>query len=217
MRTGSTGCLPYSPPWTGPSPSNARMNSAASSKHSPNDSRTPPGEDRLYERSTSWPRQLAPPMPEGTSGKAVRAFETHGMFGNAVERQVTTRSLQKALAPIRKQIRKAAGQLRGLQGRGRPLIVVLDNPGARPMPFASPRMVLSAMYGDLTLQASIEPDGALGEFHAIAGRNGRRTSARSRLSAARTTRPGGPPGGSARTATNSAPPTARMPTGERRR
>jgi len=51
-------------------------------------------------------------------------------------------------------------------------VVVLDNPGGRPIPFDSPHLVLSAMYGDLTLQAPVEPGGALGEFRAVAGRNG---------------------------------------------
>lgn len=103
----------------------------------------------------------------------VKAFETYGMFENAVPGQMMTRSLEDALAPIRKKIKDAAGQLRGLQGRGWPLVVVLDNPGGRPIPFDSAHMILSAMYGDLTLEAPVDPEGALGDFRAVAGRNGK--------------------------------------------
>ncbi|MFI5748993.1 hypothetical protein ACIBBE_24375 [Streptomyces sp. NPDC051644] len=109
---------------------------------------------------------------EHTIVAEVKAFETYGMFQVPVAGQVMTRSLEDALSPIRKQIKKAAGQLRGLQDRRWPLVVVLDNPGGRPIPLDSPHMVLSAMYGDLTLQASFEPDGGLGEFQPVAGRNG---------------------------------------------
>jgi hypothetical protein len=109
---------------------------------------------------------------EHTIVAEVKAFETHGMFQDAVPGQLMARSLEDALAPVRKQIKKAAGQLRGLQGRGWPLMVVLDNPGGRPIPFDSPHLVLSAMYGDLTLHAPVEPGGTLGEFRAVAGRNG---------------------------------------------
>ncbi|MFE7777671.1 nuclease-related domain-containing protein [Streptomyces sp. NPDC057445] len=108
---------------------------------------------------------------EHTIVAEVKAFETYGMFENAVLGQVMARSLEDALPPIRKQIKKAAGQLRGLRDRGWPLVVVLDNPAGRPIPFDS-HMVLSAMYGDLALQAPLEPDGVLGEFRAVAGRNG---------------------------------------------
>ncbi|MFJ2937939.1 hypothetical protein ACIO8G_34890 [Streptomyces sp. NPDC087219] len=103
----------------------------------------------------------------------VKAFETYGMFANAVPGQVMTRSLSDALAPIRGKIKEAAGQLKGLQDRGWPLVVVLDNPAGRPIPLDSPYMILSAMYGDLTLNAPLEPEGVLGEFRAVAGRNGK--------------------------------------------
>ncbi|MFF7189819.1 hypothetical protein ACFZAR_32355 [Streptomyces sp. NPDC008222] len=109
---------------------------------------------------------------EHTIVAEVKAFETYGMFTNAVPGQVMTRSLEDALTPIRSKIKDAAGQLRGLQNRGWPLVVVLDNPGGRPIPFDS-HMILSAMYGDLALEASLEPGGTLGEFRAVAGRNGR--------------------------------------------
>lgn len=109
---------------------------------------------------------------EHTLVAEVKAFETYGMFENAIPGQVMSRSLSEALAPIRKQIKKAAGQLKGLRDRGWPLVIVLDNPGGRPIPFDSPHMILSAMYGDLTLQAPALRDGALGDFRGVAGRNG---------------------------------------------
>ncbi len=49
---------------------------------------------------------------------------------------------------------------------------MLDNPGGRPIPFDSPYMILSAMYGDLTLEAPVLADGVLGDFRNTAGRNG---------------------------------------------
>ncbi|WP_327378872.1 hypothetical protein OG393_33710 (plasmid) [Streptomyces sp. NBC_01216] len=109
---------------------------------------------------------------EHTLVAEVKAFETYGMFENAVPGQVMSRSLSEALAPIRKQIKKAAGQLKGLRDRGWPLVIVLDNPGGRPIPFDSPHMILSAMCGDLTVQAPVLPDGVLGDFRGVAGRNG---------------------------------------------
>jgi len=109
---------------------------------------------------------------EHTVVAEVKAFETYGMFENAVPGQVMSRSLAEALAPIRKQIKKAAGQLKGLKDRGWPLVIMLDNPGGRPIPFDSPHMILSAMYGDLTLQVPVLVDGALGDFRGVAGRNG---------------------------------------------
>ncbi|MER5572380.1 hypothetical protein [Streptomyces massasporeus] len=102
----------------------------------------------------------------------VKAFETYGMFENAVPGQVMSRTLTEALAPVRKQIKKAAGQLKGLRDRGWPLVIVLDNPGGRPIPFDTPHMVLSAMYGDLTMEAPVLADGSLGDFRGVAGRNG---------------------------------------------
>ncbi|MFF2572691.1 hypothetical protein [Streptomyces sp. NPDC058084] len=110
---------------------------------------------------------------EHTLVAEVKAFETYGMFEGAIPGQVMTRSLDDALVPIRKKIKEAAGQLKGLQGRGWPLVIVLDNPGGRPIPFDSPYMILSAMYGDLTLNAPLGPGGVLGEFRAVAGRNGK--------------------------------------------
>lgn len=109
---------------------------------------------------------------EHTLVAEVKAFETYGMFEDAVPEQVMSRSLTEALVPIRKQIKKAAGQLKGLQDRGWPLVIMLDNPGGRPIPFDSPHLILSAMYGDLTLQAPVMADGVLGDFTGVAGRNG---------------------------------------------
>ncbi|MER7688671.1 hypothetical protein [Streptomyces sp. NPDC097610] len=108
---------------------------------------------------------------EHTVVAEVKAFETYGMFENAIPGQVMSRSLTDALAPIRKQIKKAAGQLKGLQDRGWPLVIVLDNPGGRPIPFDT-HLIVSAMYGDLTMQAPVLADGSLGDFRGVAGRNG---------------------------------------------
>ncbi|MBC2904812.1 hypothetical protein [Streptomyces cupreus] len=106
----------------------------------------------------------------------VKAFETYGMFTDAVPNQLMARSLKEALRPIRRQIANAAGQLRGLQDRGWPLVVVLDNPAGRPIPIDSPHMVISAMYGDFRMEAPVLADGSLSDFQAVAGRNGKLTN-----------------------------------------
>ncbi|QXE38789.1 hypothetical protein KQY30_35915 [Streptomyces sp. GMY02] len=138
-----------------------------------------------YLRETGYAFEVEPELGTGrypdyliTAGEhtivaEVKAFETYGIFENAALRQPMARSQEDALAPIRKKIKEAAGQLRDLQDRGRPLVVVLDNPGGRPIPFDSPHLIISAMYGDLALEAPLEPGGTLGEFRAVAGRNGR--------------------------------------------
>lgn len=54
------------------------------------------------------------------------------------------RSLTRTLKPVRDRMAKAAQQLKGISGR--PLVVVLGNPGNR-MPLSAPN-VISAMYGD---------------------------------------------------------------------
>ena len=102
----------------------------------------------------------------------VKSFETYGIFEDPVIGQVRTRSLTEALKPVRRQIREAAGQLRNLQDRGWPLVVVLANPAGRPIPL-EPAMVIAAMYGDLSLQAPVEEDGTVGEFRSVLGRNGK--------------------------------------------
>lgn len=106
----------------------------------------------------------------------VKAFDTYGMFTDAVPNQLMARSLKEALRPIRRQISNAAVQLRELQGRGWPLVVFLDNPAGRPIPIDSPYMVVSAMYGDIQMEAAVSTDGSLGDLRAVAGRNGKLTN-----------------------------------------
>ncbi|MEW2172373.1 hypothetical protein AB0935_20925 [Streptomyces sp. NPDC007027] len=100
----------------------------------------------------------------------VKAFDTFGILERLEPGQVGARSLKDALKPIRKQIEGAAGQLKGLQGREMPLVVVLDNPVGRPIPMDA-SMIMSAMYGDLTVHLNGDPNGtATSEL--VAGRNG---------------------------------------------
>jgi len=103
----------------------------------------------------------------------VKAFNTYGILKDLVPGQLRARSSKEALRPVRHQISAAADQLRDLQHRGLPLVVVLDNPAGRPIPIDSPHMVISAMYGDLEMQAPLLPDGSLGDFRGVAGRNGK--------------------------------------------
>lgn len=102
----------------------------------------------------------------------VKAFDTYGIFKDLEPGQLGSRDSKQALKPVRNQISSAADQLRDLRDRGLPLVVVLDNPAARPIPLSA-HMVMSAMYGDLEMQAPVLPDGSLGAFRGVAGRNGK--------------------------------------------
>lgn len=87
-----------------------------------------------------------------------------------------TRKLEDVLKPMRNQIHAAAKQLRGLRDRAMPLVVVLANPGSRLVPVTEPAMVVSAMYGDLGLEAPLLPGGHVGEFRTVMQRNGKLTN-----------------------------------------
>jgi hypothetical protein len=103
----------------------------------------------------------------------VKSFDTDGIFEGLAPGQLGARGASEAFGPIRRQIKKAASQLRSLSDRGLPLVVVLDNPAGKPVPISSPYMIMSAMYGDLMMQADISTDGSLGRWQALAGRNGK--------------------------------------------
>jgi hypothetical protein len=83
----------------------------------------------------------------------VKSFDTDGAFRDAGP--IGARSQQKVLAPIRKQIGKAAEQLKGIPDR--PLVVVLANPRRCPVPLA-PVSVMAAMYGDITVEIPVNAD-----------------------------------------------------------
>ncbi len=74
----------------------------------------------------------------------VKSFETWGLFERLEDGLIATQTFTKTLKPVRDRISKAAGQLKGITGR--PLVVVLDNPGNR-MPLSPPNVIF-AMYGD---------------------------------------------------------------------
>jgi hypothetical protein len=78
------------------------------------------------------------------------------------------RSMDKALRPLRTQIRHAARQLKPLAGSGIPLVVAVANPYDRPVPF-SVDMMISAMYGDPGYE--FPSDGGPGRM--VLGRNGK--------------------------------------------
>lgn len=125
---------------------------------------------------------------EHTIVAEVKSFDTKGLFQDFEAAaqdgigQVLSRPVGDGLAPLRKTIKKAAGQLKGLQDRGWPLVVVLDNPAGRPIPFTS-ELIVSAMYGDLAFQVSAPTDGSHADLQAIAGRNGRLTNDHTYISA----------------------------------
>ena len=74
----------------------------------------------------------------------VKSFESWGLFGKLEDGLFAMQPITKTLKPPRDRIAKAARQLKGITGR--PLVVVLHNPGNR-MPLSPPN-VISAMYGD---------------------------------------------------------------------
>jgi hypothetical protein len=102
-----------------------------------------------YEHQPDW---LTPPKrPDylihtaaGEVVAEVKSFESWGLFENLEDGMFAMQSVSKTLKPVRGRIAKAAGQLKGITGR--PLVVVLDNPGNR-MPLSPPNVIF-AMYGD---------------------------------------------------------------------
>ena len=102
-----------------------------------------------YEHQPGW---LNPPKkPDylirtacGEVAAEVKSFKSWGLFDNLDDGLFAMQTITKTLKPVRDRISKAAGQLKGITGR--PLVVVLDNPGNL-MPL-SPLNVIFAMYGD---------------------------------------------------------------------
>jgi hypothetical protein len=80
----------------------------------------------------------------------IKSFDTQGGFKDAGP--IGARSQQEVLGPVRKQIGKAAEQLKGIPDR--PLVVVLANPRGCPVPLA-PVSVMAAMYGDITVEIPV--------------------------------------------------------------
>ncbi|MEV4315148.1 hypothetical protein [Actinocrispum sp. NPDC049592] len=95
----------------------------------------------------------------------VKSFDTAGAFGTA---QVGTLSQEDVLAPIRKQIGKASEQLKGIPSR--PLVVVLANPRACPVPL-DPFSVMAAMYGDVEVEIPVSDEGVGGDATWTTGYN----------------------------------------------
>ncbi|MFC1405783.1 MULTISPECIES: hypothetical protein [Streptacidiphilus] len=113
----------------------------------------------------------------------VKAFDTFGMFETLpVGASVGSRSMEEALKPVRRQISKAAGQLKELADSGMPLVVVLDNPAGRPVPLNS-YSVVAAMYGDPEVTGTLGPNGGIEDWRWSAGRNGKLTMDHSYVSA----------------------------------
>ena len=144
--------------------------------------------DRFFEEyceslgySVTWePYPASPRMPDfavrtpdgGELVAEVKTIESRGMLGVLPGRRlgrIGTRSIGDAVAPLRKAIRDAAGQLRPLQGKGLPLVVVLvPGPGCG-VPL-DPVSVLSAMYGDISVEFDIGP---VSDSRWVTGRDGR--------------------------------------------
>jgi len=97
----------------------------------------------------------------------VKSFNTAGAFQAA---QVGTRSQKEILAPIRNLIKQASKQLKGI--RDRPLVVVLANPRACPVPLG-PFSVMAAMYGDVTIEIPVSGEEVTGDVTWTTGDNRR--------------------------------------------
>jgi hypothetical protein len=65
------------------------------------------------------------------------------------------RSMEDVLRPVRYKIRAAARQLKPLAGSGRPLVIVLANPGGGWVGL-SPQEIVWAMYGDPAFVVSVD-------------------------------------------------------------
>lgn len=84
------------------------------------------------------------------------------------------RSAEDVLRPVRNKIRAAAKQLKPLADSGRPLVVVLANPGGAWVGL-SPREMVWAMYGDaaFAFTADAETGEAVGLGGFVTTRNGK--------------------------------------------
>jgi hypothetical protein len=121
----------------------------------------------------------------GELGVEVKSFESWGLFEKLGEEGFAMESLTKTLKPIRDRMAKAARQLKGISGR--PLVVVLGNPGNR-MPLSAPN-VIAAMYGDLEFAIPVDREkpgfwrsGRNGELR-LTGQHGIRHGSHAHLSA----------------------------------
>jgi hypothetical protein len=87
--------------------------------------------------------------------------------------QPRTMDMQTALKAVRRPVSYAAEQLKPLAGRGLPLLVVLANPKAVPVPFSSDE-VIWALYGDPVWKMTIDTETGepVGEPEYGADRNG---------------------------------------------
>ncbi|MEV6871745.1 hypothetical protein [Amycolatopsis sp. NPDC051128] len=149
----------------------------------------------LGERGYSWRREPAdlgtkkrPDYLVDADGRSVvcevKALNTAGVLAAARGEGpfIGARNMKELVAPLREDIKSAAAQLKDLQDRDWPLVVVLSNPFGFLVP-TDPKSVMAAMYGDFELGASQLEDGSLGEFSLVAGRNGRLTTHHAYLSA----------------------------------
>jgi hypothetical protein len=94
-------------------------------------------------------------------------------FGNDWNGQPRTMDMKSALKPVRRAVSYAAEQLKPLAGRGLPLVVVIANPNAMPVPL-SPDEIIWALYGDPVWKIMIDSDTGkpVGETEYGTDRNG---------------------------------------------
>lgn len=87
--------------------------------------------------------------------------------------QARSSSMKEVLKPIRRTVSYAAEQLKPLDGRGLPLVVVIGNPNGMPIPL-SPDDLIWALYGDPVWKIPIDvgTGGPAGETEFGADRNG---------------------------------------------
>lgn len=115
----------------------------------------------------------------------VKEFTTSGLMRrtSGPHNRVLTLSDGEVYGGIRKQVGKAAGQLRPLRDRNVPLVVVLANANGVPMELDADA-VQAALYGNPTFGGPVYPaTGAIVDFGRIPGRDGRLTNQHEFISA----------------------------------
>jgi hypothetical protein len=112
----------------------------------------------------------------------VKEFTTTAITDALAGRRVGFLSDRQVFGAVRNQLDAAARQLKPLDGRGLPLVVVLANPHGADVSL-EPNDVMAAMYGNPAFSMPIGPEGATGEGEYFLNRDGSVTAKHAYLSA----------------------------------
>jgi hypothetical protein len=112
----------------------------------------------------------------------VKEFTTTAITDALAGRRVGFLSDRQVFGAVRNQLDAAARQLKPLDGRGLPLVVVLANPHGADVSLR-PDDVMAAMYGNPAFSMPIGPEGVAGEGEYFLNRDGSVTAKHAYLSA----------------------------------